>query len=80
MAKSQSEVITDLLTRRDAILTELAAMATGSLGALPNTSGTGDHIDQVGYRKSLYAELKDINATLELMGGPIESISRGRLT
>ncbi|TWT30713.1 hypothetical protein [Blastopirellula retiformator] len=80
MVKSQTEVVADLLARRDAILTELAAMATSDVGALPNTSGPGDHIDHVGYKKSLYDELKQISDTLELIQGPAESISRGRLT
>ncbi|MEW4564713.1 hypothetical protein AB1K70_19390 [Bremerella sp. JC770] len=80
MTKSQTEVITDLLTRRDAVLGQLAGLSSTSVGALPNTSGTGDHVDHVGLRQSLYRELADIDAMLEKIAGPQESISRGRLT
>lgn len=80
MTKSQSEVITDLLTRRDAVLAQLAGLSSTSVGALPNTSGTGDHVDHVGLRQSLYGELTEIDELLQRIAGPRESISRGRLT
>lgn len=80
MPKSTSEVIHDLLTRRDAVLQQLAEMASTSPGGLPNTSGTGDHVDHVGLRQSLYAELKQIDDLLARLEGPQESISHGRLT
>ncbi|RCS43943.1 hypothetical protein DTL42_18325 [Bremerella cremea] len=80
MPKSTSEVIHDLLTRRDAVLQQLAEMASTSPGGLPNTSGTGDHVDHVGLRQSLYAELKQIDDLLARLEGPQESISLGRLT
>lgn len=80
MAKTQAEVIADLLTRRDAVLEQLAAMTSSSVGGLPNTSGTGDHIDNVGLKNSLYDELDRIDTVLEKIQGPSESVSRGRLT
>lgn len=80
MTKSHTEVVTDLLTRRDAVLTQLAELGSTSVGALPNTAGSGDHVDHVGLRQSLYRELADIDQTLERIAGPHESISRGRLT
>jgi len=80
MTKSQTEVINDLLTRRDTVLGQLAGLSSTSVGALPNTGGTGDHVDHVGLRRSLYRELAEIDAMLEKIAGPHESISRGRLT
>ncbi|MBA2116792.1 hypothetical protein [Bremerella alba] len=80
MTKSQTEVITDLLTRRDAVLAQLAGMTSTDVGALPNTSGTGDHVDHLALRQSLYRELADIDEMLERIAGPQESTSRGRLT
>lgn len=80
MTKSPAEVISDLLTRRDAVLSQLAGLTSTSIAALPNTSGTGDHVDHVGLRQSLYRELADIDDALERIAGPRESISRGRLT
>ena len=80
MPKTTTQVIQDLLTRRDAVLDQLAEMVSTSPGGLPNTSGTGDHVDHVGLRQSLYAELKEIDALLARLEGPHESITRGRLT
>lgn len=80
MTKTQSEIIADLLTRRDAVLDQLAELISTSVGALPNTSGTGDHVDHVGLRRSLYDELAEIDQLIERISGPLESISKGRLT
>lgn len=79
MTLTRAQQVELLLTRRDAVLNQLAEMNATAIGALPNTNGTGDHIDHVGLRKSLYDELKDIDAILELMQGPSESHTRGRL-
>lgn len=79
MSKSKAQIITDLLARRDTILTQLANMSPTTAGGLPNTSGTGDHVDHVGLRQSLYAELKELDVLLEKLSGPHESISHGRL-
>ncbi|QDU75437.1 hypothetical protein Pan97_24690 [Bremerella volcania] len=80
MTKSQQEVIADLLARRDAVLAQLAGLSSTSVGALPNTTGTGDHVDHTGLRQSLYRELAEIDQLLERIAGPHEAISRGRLT
>lgn len=80
MSKSKAQIIADLLARRDTILTQLASLGPTTPGGLPNTSGTGDHVDHVGLRQSLYAELNDLDALLERLSGPHESISVGRLT
>lgn len=60
-----------LLTRRDAILAELAAMSSSSAGGLPNATGGGDkvNIDHVGYRRSLYEELRMIEEQLRAYEG-----------
>lgn len=62
----------ELLTqRRDAILAELASMSSTSAGGLPNATGGGDkvNIDHVGYRKSLYEELRMIDEQLRSFEG-----------
>lgn len=60
----------DLLqARKTAILTELSTMVGGSGVANPNASGGGS-FDFVGYRKSLYDELAQINQILVVEQGP----------
>ena len=66
MAKSVAAQITDLETRRDAVLTQLAAMTSTSVGGLPNATG-GESIDHEKHRKGLYDELKMINETITLL-------------
>ena len=65
MAKSDAQVLADLRTRRDTVLDQLAAMASTSVGGLPNASG-GEQINHVEYRKSLLAELKEINELITI--------------
>ena len=60
--------ITNLQTRRDAICTELAALATNKAGGLPNTDGDGVNVDHVGYKDGLYRELRQIEETLTAAG------------
>lgn len=52
-----------LRTRRTAVLTQLAAMTSSSIGGMPNTSG-GESVDHTGYKSQLYAELKELNAMI----------------
>lgn len=67
----------NLQTRKSAILAELAALSTSAAGGLPNSTGPGTHIDHVGYRKSLYEELKMINEQIAASEGPWEVESQG---
>jgi len=57
--------LANLETRKASICTELAAMAATKAGGLPNSSGAiGKNVDHVGYRLSLLAELKELNAAI----------------
>lgn len=58
-----------LRTRRDAILTELAALTTSGAGGLPNASGDGVTVDHVGYKDGLYRELAEIEKLLRSLPG-----------
>lgn len=63
----------NLLTRRSAIIAELAALDSTKAGGKPNTTGGGDKvsIDHVGYRKSLYEELAQINSMITAIQGSV---------
>lgn len=70
-----------LIQRRDAICAELAALTSSAAGGKPNSSGGGDmvHVDHQGYKKSLYDELREINATLAAIEGPTISETIGEV-
>ena len=70
-----------LIQRRDAICAELAALSSSTAGGKPNSSGGGDmvHVDHHGYKRSLYAELREINATLAAIEGPTISETYGAI-
>lgn len=51
----------NLITRRDAVAAELAAITSSRAGGLPNTSGAGAGTDHVGYKRGLYEELAELN-------------------
>ena len=51
-------VLEDLQTRRTAVAAELAAMTSSSNGGKPTYSKEGQSVDHVGYKRSLYEELK----------------------
>lgn len=57
-------LIDDLITRRNAIGVELAALSTTQAGGLPNESGAGTSIDHVGYKDGLYRELAEITSLI----------------
>lgn len=57
----------NLKARRSAIYTELAALASTTAGGKPNSREGG--IDHIGYKDSLYRELKEINAIIGDGGG-----------
>lgn len=61
-----------LIQRRNAICAELAALSSTTAGGKPNASGGGDmvHVDHQGYKRSLYEELREINANLAAIEGP----------
>lgn len=61
--------LANLLARRDAIGTELAAITATAAGGKPNASATG--IDHVGYKDGLYRELKEINDLIAAAGGAV---------
>jgi len=67
----------NLTARRDAIYAELAALDSTKAGGKPNTSGAGATVDHVGYKKSLYDELKQINELISAADGAVEVISYG---
>jgi hypothetical protein len=58
--------LANLITRRGAIATELAALAATTAGGLPNELGSiGIRVDHVGYKASLYAELKELKMAID---------------
>lgn len=76
MAYDPTTALNNLLARKQQITTELAAMAAGTLPAVPNAQGAGS-IDFVGYRKSLYDELRSIDELIAVMQGPFEVMQQG---
>jgi hypothetical protein len=74
-----SQDLTNLLARRSAIYSQLAAMTTTSPGGGPNTTGEGVSVDQVGYRKSLLDELNQLNEQISIVGGAFQYVTRGTI-
>lgn len=72
------DAYTALTTRKEAILAELAALTADAAGGRPNISGGGGMVDHVGYKRSLYDELTQINIQLDAMQGPWELPLEGR--
>ena len=65
--------LNDLLTRRNAVEAELAAMSSSQAGGRPNIDGGGmGTVNHVGYRKSLYEELEMLNIQISRAEGPWE--------
>lgn len=56
--------IENLTTRRNAVAAELAALTSTSAGGGLNYNVDGQMVDHVGYRKSLYEELKQIDEAI----------------
>lgn len=54
-------MLNNLLARRAAICTELAALSSTTAGGKPNTSGDGVNVDHVGYKDGLYRELAELD-------------------
>lgn len=59
--------IENLLTRRDAIAAELAALGVTKAGGKPNVSADGQSTDHVGYKDGLYRELKSIEEAIQMI-------------
>lgn len=59
--------IENLMTRRDAICVELAALSVTKAGGKPNVSADGQSTDHVGYKDGLYRELKSIEEAIQLI-------------
>lgn len=67
--------VTALKARRTAIINELNALDSTKAGGNPNTSGAGINVDHVGYKRSLYEELREINQLLRQLDGAYEFTS-----
>lgn len=68
----------DLITRRNAVASELAALAVSKPGGSPNVKDQdgGTTIDHEGYKASLYKELRELNAQLKDIA-ELEAIEAG---
>lgn len=66
----------DLLTRRDAVIAEIAALDATKAGGKPNTSGSNT-VDHVGYKDALYRELDQLNRLVSLLEGPDKDVRYG---
>ena len=67
----------NLLTRRDAICVELAALTSTANGGKPTSNIDGQMVDHVGYKKSLYEELAFIDKQLAGLQSPSEGLFVG---
>jgi hypothetical protein len=70
--------VTNLLTRRSAVTAEIAALDVSAAGGRPNVSGGQGTVDHVGYKRSLYEELAQIDQLLAQLHGPFEVPLEGR--
>lgn len=67
----------NLLTRRDAICAELAAMTSTASGGRPTYNIDGQMVDHAGYKKGLYEELAFIDKQLAGLQAPSEGLYVG---
>lgn len=74
-----SAYIESLLVRRAAIVAELSVLDSTKAGGKPNLSQTdgGTAIDHMGYKKSLYNELKMIDEAIARDGATQAAIDAG---
>ncbi|MCC9608522.1 hypothetical protein LOC68_09850 [Blastopirellula sp. JC732] len=79
MTLTKLQQLEALETRRDTLLTQIAALTESEIGGGPDTSGGGEHVQQVAYRQSLYEELEQIERSLSLLRGPWIVRRQGRL-
>lgn len=71
-------LLENLITRRDAIGVELAALTSTAAGGKPNHNGQ-HAVDHVGYKDGLYRELREINEQIAIHQGPVEFVTYGLL-
>jgi hypothetical protein len=64
--------LTSLVSRKETILTELAAMASQ-----PSYSIDGQWVDHTAHRQALLNELEKLNELIAMEEGPLESPLRG---
>lgn len=69
-------LLENLITRRDAIGVELAALTSSLAGGKPNAAGP-NVVDHVGYKDGLYRELEWIEARIAAASGPTEVVTEG---
>lgn len=69
----------NLLTRREAVCAELAAMTSTSNGGRPTYNIDGQMVDHAGYKKSLYEELAMIDKQLAGLQTPSEGLFVGTI-
>ena len=63
----------NIQARRSAILRELANLNSSNPGGRPNIkSSLGGVVDHIGYKDSLYKELKELDELEERISGPWE--------
>lgn len=71
----------NLITRRDNIATELAAMTSTSEGGRASYSVDGQSVSHTEYKDGLYRELREINQALAAIdaqeNGPFELLTQG---
>ena len=65
--------VDNLIARREAVTAELAALSASAAGGRPNISGGGmGTVDHIGYKDSLYRELRELNILIDQAQGPWE--------
>lgn len=69
-------LLENLITRRDAIGVELAALTTAGAGGKPNHNGQ-HAVDHVGYKDGLYRELAQLDELIAKQQGPVEITAYG---
>ena len=61
-----------LVTRRAAVIAEIAALSSTTAGGKPNTNQPGA-ADHQGYKRGLYQELERINDTLKVLDEELDA-------
>jgi hypothetical protein len=70
----------NVTARKTAVLLELASLSRSMSGGKPNINGGGaGTVDHVGYKASLYAELRELDLQITMLQGPFEVPLEGRV-